>query len=90
MGKSRRQHVIEQLHIPEDMLQQVRRYTPNNSFGSCADDDDWLTPKELEKQGSSQGSVCSDGDDLDSEVCTKPKRPRKIVSFAKYAELRCF
>lgn len=96
MGKRRRERVIEQLHIPQDMLREVQRYTPSNSFGSTADDNEWMSSDEAERRTPESASVCSDeGDEIDSELSASPtsssgKRRRKIVSFAKYAELRLF
>lgn len=101
MAKSRRDSVIERLHIPSEVLREVRRYTPSNSFESLEDDvgSDW-DEEEEEERGEEEEEI-----DIESEVgasppgtppsgvafaeeCSRPRR--KIVSFAKYAEMRLF
>lgn len=79
MAKSRRQRVIRQLHISPDVLREVRKYTPNNSFSTIDEcdsdfdsDDSWHRP--IHNTASLHNT----------------QQRRKGVSFAKYAEMRLF
>lgn len=116
MGRRRRQRVLEQLNMPVEILRQVRRYTPANSFGDeqvpifgdedaeeknneGKNDDDvelgWLSDEQIMSRASSSScssstttiGTASSGSEDDARV---PRKKRKGVSFAKYAELRLF
>lgn len=86
MAKSRRERVIRQLHISPDVLREVRKYTPSNSFSSIDEHDSdsdsldgWTRPPVRPARASAMGGGGE-----------KRERRRKGVSFAKYAEMRLF
>lgn len=81
------------------MLRQVKRYTPSNSFGSAADD--WQTAFDATDDDSNDEDDTDEDADVDGipvmgpdseqdEDSVAPRKPRKIVSFAEFAELRLF
>ena len=99
LGRSRREHVIHRLHIPHDVLREVRRYTPSNSFGSLDGDDDDFGSAGVavdSERESSEGvrrrpeDDAADGTEGEERNGKRRRARRKFVSFAKYAEMRLF